>query len=103
MNVLAKRESAGLPQRIFDNDYAADLGTLDEMREWGAVYVAVSPRAYDRFFGDLKPRPAERADFERRRDFYARLFAEAELVFELPSRGIMYLQPGLKLYRLKAQ
>ncbi len=90
-----------VPQRVLDNDYAADLGTLEEMRAWGAVYVAVSQRAYDRFFSkNLKPQPAEKADYERRKEFYTRLFAEAELVRELKSQGNIYLQPGLRLYKL---
>ena len=90
-----------VPQRVLDSDYAADLGTLDEMRGWGAVYVAVSQRAYDRFFSkNLKPQPAEKADYARRKEFYTRLFAEAELVREYKSRGNIYLQPGLRLYKL---
>ena len=90
-----------VPQRVLDNDYAADLGTLDEMKTWGTVYVAVSKRAYERYFSkNLKPRDSEKADYERRREFYARLFAEGELVWERESRGIVYLQPGLRLYRL---
>ena len=89
-----------VPQRVLDNDYAADLGTLDEMRAWGTVYVAVSQRAYDRFFSkNLKPQPAEKADYDRRKEFYARLFAEGELVREYKSRGNIYLQPGLRLYK----
>ena len=92
-----------VPQRVLDSDYAADLGTLDEMRTWGAVYVAVSQRAYDRFFSkNLKPRESEKADYARRKEFYTRLFAEAELVRELKSQGNIYLQPGLRLYRLVA-
>ena len=91
-----------VPQRVLDDDYAADLGTLDEMREWGPVHVAVSQRAYDRFFSKtLKPRPTEKADYERRKEFYTRLFAEGELVREYKSRGNIYLQPGLRLYRLR--
>ena len=90
-----------VPQRVLDNDYAADLGTLDEMRTWGSVYVAVSQRAYDRFFSkNLKPRDSEKADYARRKEFYTRLFSEAELVRELKSQGNIYLQPGLRLYRL---
>ena len=90
-----------VPQRVLDNDYAADLGTLDEMRTWGVVYVAVSQRAYDRFFSkNLKPRESEKADYERRKEFYTRLFAEAELVREFKSQGNIYLQPGLRLYKL---
>ncbi len=90
-----------VPQRVLDNDYAADLGPLDEMRRWGVVYVAVSQRAYDRFFSkNLKPQPSEKADYARRKEFYTRLFAEAELVRELKSQGNIYLQPGLRLYKL---
>ena len=93
-----------VPQRVLDNDYAADLGTLDEMRAWGTVYVAVSQRAYDRFFSkNLKPQPAEKADYARRKEFYTRLFAEAELVREYKSRGNIYLQPGLRLYKQEAR
>ena len=89
-----------VPQRVLDNDYAADLGTLDEMRTWGTVYVAVSQRAYDRFFSkNLKPRDSEMADYARRKEFYTRLFAEGELVREFKSQGNIYLQPGLRLYK----
>ena len=90
-----------VPQRVIDNDCAADLGTIDEMRTWGTVYVAVSQRAYDRFFSkNLKPRESEKADYARRKEFYTRLFAEAELVREFKSQGNIYLQPGLRLYKL---
>ena len=90
-----------VPQHVLDNDFAADLGTLDEMRSWGLVYVAVSQHTYDRFFSSsLKPRASEKADYERRREFYTRLFAEGELVYELKSHGNPYLQPGLRLYKL---
>ena len=93
-----------VPQRVLDNDYAADLGTLDEMRTWGIVYVAVSQRAYDRFFSkNLQPRDSEKADYARRKEFYTRLFAEAELVREFKSQGNIYLQPGLRLYKLEAR
>ena len=57
---------------------AADLGTFEQMRSWGIVYVAVSQREYDRFFSkSLKPQPSEKADYERRKEFYTRLFVEA--------------------------
>jgi E3 ubiquitin-protein ligase DOA10 len=71
------------------------------MKDWGTVYVAVSKRAYERYFSkNLKPRDSEKADYERRKEFYVRLFTEGELVWERESRGIVYLQPGLRLYRL---
>lgn len=90
-----------VPQRVLDAESAADLGTIDEMRTWGTVYVAVSQRQYDRYFSkNLKPRPAEKAEYDRRKEFYTRLFAEAELVRELKSQGNIYLQPGLKFYKL---
>lgn len=90
-----------VPQRVLDNDFAADLGSIDEMRTWGVVYVAVSQRAYDRFFSkNLRPQPAEKADYARRKEFYTRLFAEGKLVREFKSQGNIYLQPGLKLYQL---
>ncbi len=93
-----------VPQRVLDNESAADVGTLDEMQTWGIVYVAVSQRQYDRYFSkNLKPRESEKADYARRKNFYSRLFAEAELVLELKSQGNIYLQPGLKLYRLASR
>ena len=101
VNLEEHRESGGLKPEIFDEDYAADVGTIDALRTWGDVYVAVSPRAYSRFFSELKPRPSEKEAYTRRKEFYARLFAEGELVWERLPGGNIYLQPGLRLYRLK--
>ena len=90
-----------VPQRVLDDESAADVGAFDEIRTWGTVYVAVSQRQYDRYFSKtLKPKPAEKAEYARRKEFYTRLFAEAELVRELKSQGNIYLQPGLRLYKL---
>lgn len=90
-----------VPQHVYSADFAADFGPLETLRSWGQVYVVVSPKTYDRFFSSsLKPGAKEKALFDWRKAFYAELFAQGELMLKLPSRGIVYLQPGLLLYRL---
>jgi hypothetical protein len=102
----AGRESGApqIAQTVLDHEFAADLGTLEELRAQGVEYVAVCHGAYDRFFSkDLRPLAADRATYERRREFYRQLFAETKLVWERPMGLVGYLQPGLRLYRIVAK
>jgi hypothetical protein len=96
-------EHFDLPNRIRGSRFVADLGTLDMLRDWDILYVAVTRRRFGRLFRDRTIIPAKaRADFLRRRTFYSRLFAEGELVLELQQGPVKYLQPHLALYRLSA-
>jgi hypothetical protein len=91
-----------LPQTIVAGDrYAADFGDLDALRAEGFTHVAVTESNYGRFFlASLVPKDGQRAEHERHRSFYERLFREGSLLFELPKGTVIYLHPGLRLYRL---
>ncbi len=90
-----------IPQRVDDQFFAADAGTLAEMQRKGIRYVAVSQGDYGRFFLKThKPRAGETDDFERRKKFYEELFSVGTLIWESPSGQLQYLQPAIKLYRL---
>ena len=93
-----------LEQNIVGKLFAADVGTIDELRVRGIEYVAVSEGDYGRFFLTThKPRGNDQDDFERRRTFYERLFAEGRVIWECPAGDLQYLQPAIKLYQLPAQ
>ncbi|MFZ4682906.1 MAG: hypothetical protein ACOYMS_10405, partial [Terrimicrobiaceae bacterium] len=78
--------------------------TIDELRARGIEYVAVSEGDYGRFFLTThKPRGGDQDDFERRRTFYERLFAEGRVIWECRAGDLQYLQPAIKLYQLPAQ
>ena len=92
---------ARVPQTVLDSDFAADLGSLDELRTKGVTHVAVCGDSYGRFLDQgVKPGNAEKANYERRRLFYTQLFAQGKLVREWPAGNIVYLHPGMKIYRL---
>lgn len=82
--------------------YAANLGDLDQLRATGYTHVAVSESNYGRFFlKSLSVKDQNRAEVEKQRTFYERLFAEGELLFERERGTVIYLHPGLRLYSIK--
>jgi hypothetical protein len=95
--------SARVPQKVVEAEtgLAPDIGNLEKLREMGVSYVAVCKQNYGRFFNDeKKPQSKVKADYVKQRDFYARLFAEGELIKEWPKGTISYLQPGIRLYKI---
>ncbi len=90
-----------ISQRVDDQFFAADAGTLSELQAAGIRYVAVSEGDYGRFFLKThKPRAEEAGEYERRKKFYEELFSIGTLIWESPSGQMQYLQPSIKLYRL---
>lgn len=93
--------NARVPQKVLDASFAPDLGTLDELRAKGVTHVAVCRQSYGRYFNDeTKPQAGVKTGYDKRRDFYGRVFAEGELLKEWKKGPIAYLQPGIKLYRV---
>jgi hypothetical protein len=97
-----------VPQKVINRDaagetvrFAADIGTIDELKKRGVTHVAVSESDYGRFFLEgLKPQESSKADFQRRKAFYERLQREEELVFDRDRGTVIYLHPGIRVYRL---
>ncbi len=88
-------------QTIIAKRYAADLGTLDVLRARGVTHVAVSESDYGRFFlRSVRPQAAEAEDFARRKSFYEDLFQHGVLLFRRERGTVLYLHPGIRLYRL---
>jgi hypothetical protein len=79
----------------------ADLGTLDELRAKGITHVAVSESDYGRFFlKSLQPKKGQEEDFARRKAFYESLFDSGEPLFERGRGTVIYLHPGIRVYRI---
>ena len=90
-----------IPQKVVPQKFAADLGTLEEMRAKGITHVAVSESDYGRFFREsLRPKKGEEADFARRKSFYERLLRDGKTVFERPRGTMLYLHPGIRVYAI---
>lgn len=93
-----------IPQTVWAKKgmkYAADLGTLDELRVWGVTYVAVSQSDYGRFSSDsLRPKKGEEETFAKQKRFYEQLFREGDRVFERDRGTVLYLHPGIYVYRI---
>ena len=93
--------NARVPQKVLDASFAPDLGTFDELRAKGVTHVALCRQSYGRYFNDeTKPQAGVKTGYDKRRDFYARVFSEGELLKEWKKGPIGYLQPGIKLYRI---
>ncbi len=91
-----------LPQTVaVGKNFAAELGDLEKLRADGFTHVAVTESNYGRYFLEsMKPKEGARDEYVRYREFYERLFREGTLLFERPRGTVIYLHPGLKLYRL---
>ena len=89
-----------LPQPVRGARFAADLGTLDDLRASGVTHVAVTEAHYYIFFDEKRAARNADAAFARRRDFYQRLFAEGRLVWSRDPGHVGVLNPSLRLYEI---
>jgi hypothetical protein len=107
-----KKEDDGryppMPQKILQTppgvpaaQYAADVGTMEELRAAGVTHVAVSKTDYGRFLDDkLRPQKSEAAKYAKYRAFYEELLRYGEPLFERPRGTVIYLHPGISVYPL---
>ena len=58
-----------VPQKVIGERFAADIGTLEELRAMGVTHVAVSESDFGRFFGSPSGRRKAGGEFERRKAF----------------------------------
>lgn len=94
-------KNARVPQKVYNANFAPDLGTLDELRAKGVTHVAICKQSYGRYFKDeTKPREGAKTTFDQRQEFYAEVLEQGELVRDWPPGTISYLQPGIRLYRI---
>jgi hypothetical protein len=90
-----------LEQKIVGGQFAADVGSIDELRARGIRYVAVSESEYGRFFlRNHKPTKRAQANYDRQKKFYERLFREGELLWECKAGLLPILQPQIRFYYL---
>jgi hypothetical protein len=88
-----------MPQTILAKKFAADLGSIDELRSRGVTHIAISETDYGGFFRDgVRLKPGEVADFERRKAFYTTLLREGYPLFQRDRGVVLYLHPGIRLY-----
>lgn len=88
-----------LAQKVRVALFAADLGSIDDLRAAGVTYVAVAEGRYDVFFEEGRTAMRGKEElFERRQNFYRRLFAEGRLVWSRNTGQVGTLNPGLRLY-----
>ena len=92
---------ARVPQKVFDANFAPDLGTVDELLVKGVTHIAVCYECYDRYTSGKKgAQTGGKKSYARNREFYERVFREGTLLREWPRGTISYLQPGIRLYRI---
>jgi hypothetical protein len=91
-----------IPQKVIARRYAADFAPFDELRAQGVTHVLVSESDYGRYFRrSLRPQEGAESQFARSRQFYERLFAEGELLWQRERGTVIYLHPGIRVYRLR--
>lgn len=101
-NEKDSRRFAPMPQKILAGHFAADHGTIAEQRARGVTHVAISESDYGRFFlRGLRPQPGKEEEFARRKAFYEALLRDGgEPLFQRDRGAVLYLHPGIRLYRL---
>ena len=93
--------AAPIPQQVRGAQFAADLGTLEEMRASGVTHVATSEsRYYIVTNGQASSPPPDDGKLSRRRAFYQRLFSEGRLVWSRETGNVGVLNPSLRLYEI---
>jgi hypothetical protein len=92
-----------IPQKVIGRRYAADFaGNFDDLAAKGITHVIVSESDYGKFFlGSLHAQKGAEAKFEKSREFYRRLFDEADRIWERDRSTVIYLHPGIRVYRLR--
>jgi len=90
-----------LTQTVLAKKYAADLGTIRELRKFGVTHIAVSESDYGNFFlAGHRPKKEDEDNFDRRKSFYKKLLHEGDLLFNRERGTVLYLHPGLRLYKI---
>lgn len=91
-----------IPQKVIAERYAADFGKFEELSSKGITHVLISEQDYGRYFRKgLKPQKGSEGKFAEGRKFYERLKAEGELLWERKRGTVIYLHPGIEVYRLR--
>lgn len=96
------RRQKPLRQKVVDVRGAAEGGGVEELLAQGVTHVIASQNDYGRYFrAGHRPREGFADAFTRSRDFYDRLFRDGELLWKRPRSTVIYLHPGLEVYRLR--
>jgi hypothetical protein len=91
-----------IPQKVIAERYAADFGKFEELPAKGITHVIISEQDYGRYFRKgLKPQKGSETKFAESRKFYERLRSEADLLWERKRGTVIYLHPGIEIYRLR--
>jgi hypothetical protein len=89
-----------LTQKVLSERYAADVGSIEKMRALGVTLVAVSNSDYEFRLRNRRPPSEDAVSFARRKEFYDNLLRDGELLFERERGAVLYLHPGIRVYRL---
>ncbi|MGC3988792.1 MAG: glycosyltransferase family 39 protein [Chthoniobacteraceae bacterium] len=94
------QRQALLPQKVVGGKAASDLGPFNHLAELGITHAAVSESTYGRYFLKLQPSGKKADAFMQAKAFYETLFQQGTLLWERPRGTVIYLHPGIRLYRL---
>ena len=90
-----------LPNQILTDDYVADFGSIEALRAKGVTHLVISQSTYGKFErAGLRPQENAESDFHRRKMFYTLLRRDFEPVKSWPRGTVIYLHPGLEVYRI---
>ncbi len=90
-----------LPNQILSDDYVADIGTITELQNIGVTHIIITESTYKKFErAGLKPKKDEADNYDRRKRFYSDLRRDFEPIRLWPRGTVLYLHPGLEIYRI---
>ncbi len=82
--------------------FAADAGTLAELKARGIRHIAVFRSNFSKLMADdtFKPADGRQSQYQRRKDFYRDLLAQGKLLKKTGQGEVTTLNPRLMLYQL---
>ena len=97
----SNKRSSPLPNEIRSAEFVADFGPSEKLQAEGVDLVIISESTYMRFErSGMRPKQGGASDAERRRAFYAELRRSYEPVWSRPRSTVIYLHPGIEVFRL---
>ena len=90
-----------VPASIRVTQLKPEKDSVESLRARGVQYVIISETNYGRYFrGDLRTQDASNTSFQTAKAFYESLLRQGTLVLEKDRSTVIYLHPGLRVYRL---
>ena len=97
----SSKKARPLPNELRSEEFVADLGPIEKLQTENVEIIIISESTYMRFErSGMRPKQGTASAAERRRTFYQELRRTHEPVWTRPRSTVIYLHPGIEVFRL---